>query len=160
MTYQPKRIDMTVRLASRDTIKISGERTPVDRDKVQLSELLMAAYHGTIDDEGETPEQALAEIEKTYAGEYGPFMPSCSRVFDRGGRIVSATLVTGWKERPFVAFAMTHPDWKRQGLARVGMVSAMAALHAQGHTLLSLVVTLKNEPAYNLYKSLGFVAGR
>ena len=40
------------------------------------------------------------------------------------------------------------------------MLSAMHALQASGNEFLSLVVTLKNEPAFTLYQSLGFESGR
>ena len=38
-------------------------RTATAEDRQALAELLIAAYSGTIDDEGETPAEALAEIE-------------------------------------------------------------------------------------------------
>jgi ribosomal protein S18 acetylase RimI-like enzyme len=121
-----------------------------------LGSLMFAAYRGTVDDEGETEAAALAEIQKTYAGAYGAFVPLCSRVVERAGRLVSATLITRWQERPFVAFSVTDPDSKRAGLARACMVGAMQCLRAAGESELRLVVTLANTPAVNLYNSLGF----
>jgi ribosomal protein S18 acetylase RimI-like enzyme len=160
MTNEPKRIDMTATLTQRKRVEIEGERRPLPSDEQELAELMMSAYHGTVDDEGENVEQALAEIRKTFAGEYGPFMPDCSRVVQRGGQLVSATLVTGWQGRPFIAFAMTAPNWKRRGIARGSMVNTMQDLLECGEALLSLVVTVRNEPACSLYQSLGFVSGR
>jgi ribosomal protein S18 acetylase RimI-like enzyme len=122
---------------------------------------MLSAYAGTVDDEGgETLETALAEIDATLGGDYGPFMPEHSVVVERAGRIVSATLITGWLDRPFVAFSMTDPAFQRQGLARDSLQMAMASLHRAGHQQLSLVVTLANTHAHRLYASLGFVPGR
>ena len=160
MAHVPKRIDMTVTLTSRERIHIHGERRPLPTDEYELAELMLTAYRGTVDDEGENVEQALAEIRKTFSGEYGPFMPECSRVVQREERIVSATLVTGWQRRPFVAFAMTAPNWKRKGIAKASMVNTMQDLIEHGETLLSLVVTIRNEPAFALYQTLGFASGR
>lgn len=160
MADVPKRIDMTVTLVSRERVPIEGERRPLPTDEYELAELMMAAYRGTVDDEGDNVEQALAEVRKTFSGEYGPFMPECSRVVQREARIVSATLVTGWQGRPFVAFAMTAPNWKRKGIARASMVNTMQDLIERDETLLSLVVTVKNEPAFALYQTLDFVSGR
>ena len=105
-------------------------------------------------------EQAAIELRKTFTGAYGPFLPQCSRVIERNGQIVAATLVTGWQDRPFVAFAMTAPEFKRQGIARASMLNTMQDVLKCGESLLSLVVTVQNEPAFNLYQSLGFVSGR
>lgn len=151
---------MTARLEARERVPLEGERRPNPADELQLAELMLAAYRGSEDEEEETIEQALAEIRKTFEGEHGRFLSNCSRVVERDRRIVSAILVTGWQERPLVAFAMTAPAWKRRGLARAGMVNTMQDVLASGEKLLSLVVTVKNEPAYSLYQDLGFVSGR
>ena len=105
-------------------------------------------------------EQAAIELRKAFSGEYGTFLPHCSRVIERNGQIVAATLVTGWQGRPFVAFAMTAPECKRQGIARATLLNTMQDVLKCGESLLSLVVRVKNEPAFNLYQSLGFVSGR
>lgn len=151
---------MTLRLSPTVTPPLSGSRSPTEHDKLELAQLLLDAYRGTIDQEQETIDQALAGVQRTFGGEYGPFMRAESRVVEREGKLVSATLLTRWQDRPFIAYAVTHPHWQRQGLARSSMLSAMHALHVSGNELLSLVVTLKNEPALNLYESLGFVSGR
>ena len=44
---------------------------------------MLDAYRGTIDDEGETLEDALAEVDRTFAGEYGEFLGAFSRVIER-----------------------------------------------------------------------------
>jgi RimJ/RimL family protein N-acetyltransferase len=114
------------------------------------------AYLNTIDYDGETLEQSAAEIVKTVEGEYGEFVASCSKVFVQGGALVSATMITRFQNRPFVAFTFTDPALSGQGLARLCMQAAMAALFAQGERELRLVVTLANAPAVRLYEKLGF----
>ncbi len=151
---------MTLRLGPTAVPQLLGFRSPTEQDRFELAQLLLDAYRGTVDQEGETIEQALAELDRTYGGEYGPFMPEESRVVEREGKLVSAILLTRWQDRPFIAYTVTHPQWQRQGLARSGLLSAMHAVRAGGDELLSLVVTLKNEKALSLYQSLGFVSGR
>jgi ribosomal protein S18 acetylase RimI-like enzyme len=125
-------------------------------DREALAQLMLDAYLGTVDDEGETEAGALAAIDQLFAGEFGPYDAEASEVVDRDGRPVAATLLTAWDGGPFVAFSMTHPAWQRQGLARGGLLRAMGHLAARGETRLDLVVTAANAPAVALYGSLGF----
>ena len=131
-------------------------RSPTEGDIEALGELMYRAYLGTIDYEDETVDQSVEEIRKTYRGDYGRFDPEHSSVAERGGLLASATLITRWQDRPFVAFSMTDPRFGRQGLARASLERSMALLRHDGEHELRLVVTLANEPAFNLYESLGF----
>ena len=125
-------------------------------DVLDLGGLMYRAYLDTVDYEGETPEQATAEIHKTIQGEYGEFNPTCSKVVERAGLLWSATLITRFQDRPFVAFTFTEPRFSGQGLARKCMQAAMSELFNQGERELRLVVTLANTPAVKLYNRLGF----
>lgn len=157
MAHDLPRRYMRAPLAGRPAPPVAGLRTPRSTDIAELSRLLLVAYRGTVDDEGEGEAEALAEIQKTYLGNYGAFVRECSRVVEREDRLVSATLITRWQARPFVAFSVTDPGCKRTGLARACIVSAMQCLCAAGESELRLVVTLANTPAVSLYTSLGFV---
>jgi GNAT superfamily N-acetyltransferase len=154
------RADMTIRLQPVALESVPGMRAPTVDDKPGLARLLLDAYRGTVHDEGETIEQAFEEIERVFRGECGPVMLAESIVVERQGQLASATLLTRWQNRPFVAHAITLPAWQRRGLARASMTSCMSRLHEQGEQWLSLTVTLENEPAVVLYKSLGFQMGR
>lgn len=156
----PTRIDMTRELAGLQAPDISGTRAPSLHDTLPLAHLLFYAYQGTIDAEEETVEDAVAEMARTQAGEYGPYLPNESRLVVRNNEVVSAVLLTFWKDRPLVAFAMTSPRYKRQGFARACMLHCMQALAQAGHSEVSLVVTVKNEAAMQLYRQLGFREGR
>lgn len=136
---------------------VEGLRCPTVRDLQDLGALMFRAYTGTVDDDGGTPEDAQAEVLKTFAGAYGAFDAEHSSVAERAGTLVSATLVTRWQSRPFVAFTMTDPAFARQGLARATLERSMQLLRQDGETELRLVVTLENEGARLLYESLGFV---
>jgi ribosomal protein S18 acetylase RimI-like enzyme len=160
MSESPRRVDMTVALRHLEHAPLPGSRAPSIDDIPRLGALMLDAYRGTIDFEEETLEQSIAEINRTFAGEYGPFMPECSRIVERDGRLVCAVLLTRWQDRPFIAYAMTAADAKRQGLARACMLDAMQAVHESGDDKLSLVVTIANLAAHDLYESLGFVRGR
>lgn len=132
-------------------------RSPAIDDIPALGALMHAAYQGTLDDEGESPAQAEAEVCKTFAGDYGRFRPEVSRLVDADGRLLAAALLTQFEDRPFLAFSIVHPAAQGRGLARATLAGAMQALQAAGETELRLVVTLSNTPARRLYASLGFV---
>jgi RimJ/RimL family protein N-acetyltransferase len=131
-------------------------RGVVSGDAAALAELMFDAYRGTVDDEGEGPEGARAEIASLFAGQYGPFDFGASEVVVRDGRIVAATLVTQYQGLAMVAFTMTAPPWQRRGLARAGLIRTMARLLAAGRDRVDLAVTETNTPARRLYDSLGF----
>jgi GNAT superfamily N-acetyltransferase len=130
-------------------------RAPVPDDAAGIAELMYHAYRGTIDDAGETPEDARAEVAKFFAGGYGPFLFDMSELTFRHGRIAAATLLTLWEGLPLLAMSMTHPDFKRQGMARAGLARAIHRLRDQGYTQVHLAVTVGN-PAEDLYRSFGF----
>lgn len=149
---------------------LSGARVPVASDAAALARLMLDSYAGTIDDSGETLQDAVGEVAKLLAGDFGAFDAAASLVVERdaaaGPTLASATLITrntGTMKGPigvgeaFLAFSMTAPAFKRQGLARAGLVAAMSRLRDHGEARLHLVVTRANVPALRLYESLGFV---
>jgi ribosomal protein S18 acetylase RimI-like enzyme len=127
-------------------------------DSEALAILLFAAYRGTIDDEGDSFAEALEETEKTFRGDYGRFLPGCSFVVEEGEFLASACLVSFFEPHnaPLVVFLMTRPEAKRRGLARQLLQRSMNALLDEGYARLTLVVTNGNDPAEQLYESMGF----
>jgi ribosomal protein S18 acetylase RimI-like enzyme len=121
---------------------------------------MLAAYRGTIDDEGESLEDALAETRRTFAGEKGGVLWEASFVDVEGGgdlTLACAAIVVTWKDGPLLAYLMTAPAAKRRGLGERLLGHVTAALRARGDQALFLVVTSGNVPAETLYEKLGFV---
>lgn len=147
---------MIARLAPQAPDAAPGLRTAGPADREALAALLSAAYAGTIDDEGETPEQALAEIDRTMGGAYGPYLGDCSFLVEAEGQPVAASLITGWKEAPLVAFVMVAPPFQGRGLGELVLRQSMGALWERGEAELVLFVTDGNTPAQRLYARLGF----
>ena len=145
-------------LAPMPRVPISGLRAPTTADVGALARLMLAAYAGSVDDEGEDEADALVEVRKTFAGDHGAFDAGSSKLVTRADELLHASLITRRQGRPFVAFTMTAPAARRAGLARACLISAMQDLCEQGETELRLAVTLANLPALTLYESLGFVA--
>ena len=145
-------------LAPMPRLPISGLRAPTTADVGALARLMLAAYAGSVDDEGEDEADALVEVRKTFGGDHGAFDPASSKLVTRADELLHASLITRRQGRPFVAFTMTAPAARRAGLARACLISAMQDLCEQGETELRLAVTLANLPALTLYESLGFVA--
>jgi GNAT superfamily N-acetyltransferase len=130
-------------------------RPPNLRDPDALADLMYHAYRGTIDDAGETPEDARAEVRKFFANGYGPFLIDQSELIVRDERPVAATLITIWEGLPLLAMSMTHPDSQRRGLARAGLARALHRLRRAGYAEIHLAVTRGN-PAEGLYRAFGF----
>lgn len=131
-------------------------RPPVAADAEALARLMLDAYRGGVDDEGETPAQARAVVDQLFAGEFGPLLYSLSEVTERDGVLVAATLLTLFEGGPFLAFTLTDPQWRRQGLAAAGLRRAFKRLADGDEPWLRLVVTQGNTAAEALYESLGF----
>ena len=121
-----------------------------------LAHLMDVAYQGTIDHEGESPDQCLAEMKGTLTGKYGPYLDTASFVTMEGEKALAASLITLWKGKPLVAFTMTDPAHQGKGLSRGLLRKSMHALRQAGHKALYLVVTEGNVPAERLYRKLGF----
>src|ERR1041384_7146636 len=85
-------------------------------DDAALASLMLDAYRGTVDDEGDGPEEARQQVARVFGGTYGPFDFDASEVTLRDSVIVAATLVTEYEGLPMVAYSMTAPAWQRRGL--------------------------------------------
>jgi ribosomal protein S18 acetylase RimI-like enzyme len=125
-------------------------------DVPALGTLMLAAYRGTVDDEGETEADAVAEVERTLSGEYGPFQDDCSFAVDEGHRVLGASMISLWEGEPILTFVVVHPDVKRRGLGTFLLATSGNALVRAGFAHLDLFVTEENEPAVSLYRKIGF----
>ncbi|MFN2464551.1 MAG: GNAT family N-acetyltransferase [Candidatus Dormibacteria bacterium] len=151
------------RAVERMTLPPDPTIRPVRASEVgSLGPLLLNAYRGTVDDEGETPEQATAAVEEIAAGENGPLLEEASFVAERDGSIVGASLITHFTPPgqdspvPLVAQLFVAPPAQRQGVGRRLLMQSIDALAAAGYTELSLGVADGNLRAIRLYEQLGF----
>lgn len=135
----------------------SGER-PDPREFRAYAHLMLDAYRGSVDDEGESIDDAIEVMKSLFTGGFGEYVPDASSVVLLDGVPVAATFVTIHDGLPLVAFSMTSPRSTREGHARTGLHHAYGALAAAGHSEVRLVVTDGNVPAVTLYVSEGFVA--
>jgi ribosomal protein S18 acetylase RimI-like enzyme len=118
---------------------------------------MFSSYRGTPDDEGGDLATAHAEVHSTLSGTYGPFDFVASEVIVINDIAASATLVTHYQSEILIAFTMTAPSHKHQGLARAGLIRTLHRLRAAHHTEAFLAVSHNNHIARHLYESLGFV---
>lgn len=145
----------TVDAADQERVALEG---PLGREDIAaLAALMLDAYRGTIDDEGETLEDAVGAIEALFAGEFGELDPAASVVFRDAGTPVAATFVTHHDGHPLIAFSMTSKGALRRGHARRGLHHAFGVLARAGHPDVRLVVTDGNDPAIALYLAEDFV---
>jgi GNAT superfamily N-acetyltransferase len=126
-------------------------------DGTALGLLAHAAYRGTVDDNGEAEAWHVADLTAALEGEYGRLMTPVSRAVPDGDALVAAALFTWWHELPLLAFCLTHPDRRGEGLATRLITHAARELAADGHDAMHLAVTATN-PARGLYERLGFRA--
>jgi ribosomal protein S18 acetylase RimI-like enzyme len=152
-----QRHKMKLRLAEQTFSKTWPCRAISPADAPALGQLLVEAYRGTVDYEGETVEQATEEVIGMLGSKYGDFMTSSSFLVEVERQPVAACLITFWQEAPLVTVLMTHPSYKGQGLGTFLMRQSINALQAQGYQDLCLFVTVGNDDAQHIYEKLGFV---
>jgi hypothetical protein len=130
-------------------------RSPEAADLEALARLMLAAYEGTIDYDGETIAEAREEVARYFAGR--PLLEVSWLRLD-GGDVISAVLVSHWAERscPLVGYVMTAPERKGAGAAADVLARSLGSLAADGHTEVRAVITEGNVPSERLFASAGF----
>ena len=126
-----------------------------DAEFSELAHVMTSAYAGTVDDEGESAEDALAELRKTASGDYGEPLRHAWLAARVDQELAGAVLCTRWRGRPFVAFVFTDHAWTGRGIATRLLGAAAARLRSGGEHELTLWVTAAN-PAVRLYERMGF----
>jgi ribosomal protein S18 acetylase RimI-like enzyme len=121
-----------------------------------LGALMLAAYRGSVDDEGESESDAVAEVERTVGGGYGPPLAEGSLVVEDEGRILGASMTTLFESDPCLIYLVVDPEMKRRGIGTFLVGACGNALLSAGYRTLDLFVTEANAPAVNLYRKLGF----
>lgn len=147
---------MQLDLRSRLAQPAYAARNPRPEERERLAHLMLAAYRGAADDEGETIAEALQEVDNVLLSADRPFMPEASFVIEVDTALASASLISLFRGAPLVTHIMTHPNYKRRGLGVSALLSSAHALHAKGWSTLSLYVTDSNAPALAVYRKLGF----
>ena len=140
--------------------KAESERDPriravTNSDVDGLAHLMLNAYRGTIDYEGEGLDEAVAEVRSFLDGE-APILDS-SLVIDEGGALLSGILVLMLDGSPFIGSIMTAPEHKRRGLARTVCAASLGNLAADGHDRVVFYITDGNLASEGLFRSLGAV---
>jgi GNAT superfamily N-acetyltransferase len=128
-------------------------RNPLARDADGLARLVLEAYRGTIDDEGESLDDALQFVQDGLSEE--PSLAASWLALD-GERPVSVLIVRRWKRRPLVHVIATHPDYARRQLASTLLERTLDALASAGETVLDACITQGNTASLSLFTRRGF----
>lgn len=135
----------------------SNARPAHPGDRAALGRLLCDAYADTVDDEGEDVAVWTAHASDILRGQFGPYLPAMSFVTPVEPPLASATLVV--ESAPGCAVlgqVATLPELSNRGLARRLIGYSLAALAGAEYHTCFLEVTLSNDNAVHLYRSLGF----
>lgn len=128
----------------------------ISRDDLEdLARLMLDAYVGTIDYEGEGLEDAIEEVTSFLDDDQA--LLDRSYLVDDDGTIASAVLVSLAEGRPFIGYVMTRASHKNQGLARLVTTTALERLAGDGHETVILYITEGNTPSEELFRSVGAV---
>jgi GNAT superfamily N-acetyltransferase len=133
-------------------------RSPTSADAGAMGNLLLDAYRGTIDDEGEDQAAALAVAHGYFEGENGRVLGELSVSAWRGPALVGICAVAWLDVRscPFVAYVATASDAKRRGVGRLVLGESVRRASRAGHREIRAYITNGNTASERLFEALGF----
>jgi ribosomal protein S18 acetylase RimI-like enzyme len=140
----------------------------VRKDLIQVADLIEVCFSNTMDPDGR---EYLRQMRQAARDEFflrwaqlpasGGAMPMAGYVWDDDGTIIgNLNLIPLYKQSQrifLIANVAVHPNFRRRGIARA--LTQVALDHARRHGASSawLQVREENRPAYELYRSLGFL---
>lgn len=151
-TRSEYRLSLVPEVPVRREIDASRIRHPTTDDRQSAAELLLDAYRGTVDDEGETEKEALAAIDYYFA----TMEPHASFVLPGDEGLTSMSFVVTVQGLRYIDPVATRRSHKGRGLGRCMVCASLTALRASGATEVGAVITDGNTPSERLFASLGF----
>ncbi len=137
-----------------------GLKPPEESEVLHLTEFFQGVYEGHLEQQFGmhvgTEEEWRGYVTGLLKGEVGRFMPEASLVAVDGGSVVGAILLSHWMGMPLVAELGVAKDRQGRGLGRALLQAASNRLQGLGEPAWALYVTLGNDNAIGLYRSLGF----
>ncbi len=128
-------------------------RPPDPSDHETLAELMLDAYRGTIDYEGEGIEEARSEVASYFGG--SPLLGQ-SLVIESGTKVAAACLVNAYGEGALVGYVMTTPELKGRGLGTLATTAALSIIQEAGYGEVHAWITEGNVPSERIFLGLGF----
>jgi ribosomal protein S18 acetylase RimI-like enzyme len=151
-----QRLQMRLKLSEQSFDTTRPCRTVTRNDGPALGALLLAAYQGSTDYQGETLEEATTVAQEMLGGRYGLLLNRGSFVIEQARQPIGACIITLWKGTPLVCDLMVHPAHTNQGLGTFLLKQSANTLFEQGYRDLLLYVTVGNDNAQHIYEKLGF----
>ena len=124
-----------------------------------LGEAMNRAYFGTIDYDWNTLTDAVELIRREFDPDWGDYKPDLSVAASDADKLVGLCQVVCRKEdsnEPCLTNVFSLPEYRGQGVGREVVQESLRRIKAAGHTSAILRVTLGNDVAEGLYRSLGF----
>ncbi len=118
-----------------------------------LAQLLLDAYRGTIDDEGEDLDDARDAIDHYL----GTILRSHSVVLLEDSLLIAFSFVLTVGDVVYIDPVAVAPRHKRRGIGRAAVQASLASLRESGVEEVGATITDGNAPSERLFRSLGFV---
>lgn len=122
-------------------------------DRDALASLLLDAYRGTIDDEGEGDEEARAAIDDYFAR----IVRRHSVVLDEGDSPTAISFVVVVAGRHYIDPVATARTRKGKGCGHAVVCASLRSLANDGVSEVGAVITDGNTPSERLFAGLGFM---
>lgn len=121
-------------------------------DRSATARLLLEAYRGTIDDEGEGDDEALEAIDEYFSHIIWPH----SFVVVEGDHMIAMSFVVVVDERHYIDPVATVASHKGRGIGSRAVIESLNSLAAAGVTEVGATITDGNTASERLFTSLGF----
>jgi L-amino acid N-acyltransferase YncA len=131
-------------------------RPIVDTDRAPLADLMLDAYRGTVDDEGEGPDEALEAIDlylRVSVRDHTIVVPADGD----GDRLLAFCSVSIVDDVHYVDPIVVAAAEKGRGLGTRLVLTVLHSLAAAGVDELGATITDGNVPSERLFAALGFV---
>ena len=153
-------LDLNVFLAKNRYMQEQGAlvRGDLSFDPQAVAELMIDAYKGTIDYDGESLQDAIDEVQSYLEEDHVQPMLSCSWLYLVQGQLASACLVGLWgsDKKPLIAYILTGPKWKGRGYADLVLKASLECLREEGLQEVHAFITEGNTPSEKLFLKNGF----
>lgn len=127
-------------------------RRILDSDRSALAALMLDAYRGTIDDEGETTDDAIEAVNEYFAR----MVHEHSLVVTEHDRVVAMALVVMVDHVHYVDPVAVAADHKRKRIGRGAVTMLLDSLAGAGVTEVGATITDGNVASEGLFLGLGF----